>query len=327
MAEVPTATELRRFIEALYARGTIRGEDATEHRFLPMSVTPDRGAFVRDVCRAERATSVLEIGMAWGLSTLHILESLLSNGADARAHVVVDPHQSSRFHGAGKQVLREAGVEQFVEFHQQYSELLLPQLLSEGRVFDFVFVDGLHRFDHVFVDLFYAHRLLKPGGVVVLDDAFADSVNFACRFVRTNYDYLPVAQHPADAPPFDDDSAPAAWRPMMVVLRKPAEEVQRDRFHFVPFFPRPPHVEQEREGHPAPAMSKAPEPKVRASILRHNARLALRTRGGDRIAARRDLVEALRLEPFHLKAYMRLIGTFLPQRMVRALSASARGEK
>jgi hypothetical protein len=74
-------------------------------------------------------------------------------------------------------------------------------------------------------------------------------------------------------------------------------------------------------------MSKAPEPKVRASILRHNARLALRTRGGDRIAARRDLVEALRLEPFHLKAYLRLIGTFLPQRMVRALSASARGEK
>ena len=113
----------------------------------------------------------------------------------------------------------------------------------------------------------------------------------------------------------------------MVVLRKPAEEMQRDRFHFVPFFPRPPYVEQEREEHSAPALSKAPEPRVRASILRHNARLALRTRGGDRIAARRDLVEALRLEPFHLKAYLRLIGTFLPQRMVRALSVSARGEK
>jgi hypothetical protein len=194
-------------------------------------------------------------------------------------------------------------------------------------VFDFIFIDGLHRFDHVFVDLFYAHRLLKPAGVVVLDDAFADSVNFACRFVRANYDYLPVAQHPAEAPPFDDDSAPAAWRPMMVALRKPAEKVQRDRFHFVPFFPTALHAEQEREEHPAPALSKAPEPGVRASILRHNARLALRVRGGDRIAARRDLVEALRLEPFHLKAYMRLIGTFLPRRMVRALSASARGEK
>src|ERR1700732_5204603 len=64
MEEVPTATELRRFIEELYARGTIRGEDGTEHRFLPMSVTPDRGAFIRDICRAEGGTSVLAIGMA-----------------------------------------------------------------------------------------------------------------------------------------------------------------------------------------------------------------------------------------------------------------------
>src|SRR5229473_3016163 len=75
--------------------------------------------------------------------------------------------------------------------------------------------------------------------------------NFCCRFVRTNYDYLPVAQHPAEAPLFDDDSAPAAWRPMMVALRKPAEGLQRDRFHFVPFCPRPLCAEQTRD--PAPA--------------------------------------------------------------------------
>jgi predicted O-methyltransferase YrrM len=251
MAEAPTAAELRRFIEELYARGTAHGEDGTEHRIFPNSVTPDRGAFVRDVCRAERARSVLEIGLAWGLSTLHILESLLSNGAGAHEHVVVDPYQASEFHGAGKQILREAGVEQFVEFHQDYSELLLPQLVSEGRMFDFVFIDGMHRFDNVIVDLFYAHRLLKPGGVVVLDDLFADPVNFACRFVRTNYGYLSVAQHPAVAPAFDDDSVPVPWRPMMLALRKPIEEVQRDEFHFVRFFPL-----------------LMPESKIRASILR-----------------------------------------------------------
>ncbi len=174
MGKAPTAAELRRFIEELYARGTVHGEDGTEHRIFPNSVTPDRGAFIRDVCRAERARSVLEIGMAWGLSTLHILEGLLNNGAGEHAHVVVDPQQTSEFHGAGNQILRDAGVEQFVEFHQDYSELLLPRLVSEGRVFDFVFIDGAHRFDNVFVDLFYANRLLKPGGVVVFDDVFAD---------------------------------------------------------------------------------------------------------------------------------------------------------
>ncbi|MGH7225666.1 MAG: O-methyltransferase, partial [Gemmataceae bacterium] len=239
MAEAPTAAQLRSFIEEIYARGTIRGENGTEHQIYPESVTPDRGFFIRDACRAEKATSVLEIGMAWGLSTLHIQEGLLSNGMGEHLHLVVDPKQTVKFHGIGKQMLRNAGLEQFVEFHQEYSELLLPRLVSEGRVFDFVFVDDAHRFDNVFVDLFYANRLLKPGGVVLFDDVFAESVNLACRFARTNYGYLPVAQHPAEAPAFDDDSAPADWRPMMVALRKPAEEVPLALFQFVRFFPPP----------------------------------------------------------------------------------------
>jgi hypothetical protein len=58
--------------------------------------------------------------------------------------------------------------------------------------------------------------------------------------------------------------------------------------------------------------------------------LSLEVRDGEegrRAAARRDLVEALRLEPFHLNAYLRLIKTFLPQRMVRASLAPEQGEK
>jgi hypothetical protein len=119
-----------------------------------------------------------------------------------------------------------------------------------------------------------------------------------------------MAQHPAAAPAFDDDSAPADWRPAMVALRKPAEEVPLALFQFVRFFPLPPREEQAREEHPAPAPPEDSEPKVSANLLRRNARHALR--GGDRASARKDLVEALRLEPFHLKAYMRLIRTFLP---------------
>jgi hypothetical protein len=44
MAEASTAPELRSFIEQLYARGTVRGEDGTEHQIFPTSVRPDRGA-------------------------------------------------------------------------------------------------------------------------------------------------------------------------------------------------------------------------------------------------------------------------------------------
>lgn len=47
-----------------------------------------------------------------------------------------------------------------------------------------------------------------------------------------------------------------------------------------------------------------------ASLLRHHARNALRS--GNRAAARKNFVEALRLEPFRLKAYKGLVKTFLP---------------
>jgi predicted O-methyltransferase YrrM len=310
MAEAPTAAELRRFIEEIYARGTIRGEDGTEHQIYPESVTPDRGAFVRDACRTERAESVLEIGMAWGISALHIQEALLNNGGGAHTHVVVDPKQTSVYQRVGNQMLRDAGVESLVEFHQEYSELLLPRLVSEGRVFDLVFIDGSHRFEHVFVDLFYANQLLKPGGLVLFDDVFAEAVNLVCRFAKTNYGYVAVAQLPAEAPAFDDDSTPADWRPVMVALRKPTEPVPFVPFQFIRFFPSAQHAEQTPEEHPAPAPPEDSKPKVSASLLRRNARHALR--GGDRASARKDLVEALRLEPFHLKAYILLIRTFLP---------------
>ncbi len=310
MAEAPTAAKLRKFIEEIYDRGTIRGEDGTEHQIYPESVTPDRGAFVRDLCHTERTESVLEVGLAWGISALHIQEALLSNGGSAHTHVVLDPKQTSVYQDVGSQMLRDAGVEPLIEFHQAYSELLLPQLVSEGRVFDFVFIDGSHRFDHVFVDLFYANRLLKPGGLVLFDDVFAEAVNLVCRYAKTNYGYTAVAQLPAEAPAFDDDSVPADWRPVMVALRKPAEEVRLAPFQFVRFFPLAQQAEQNSEEHSAPPPPEDPKPEVNAGLLRRNARHALRE--GDRAAARKDLVEALRLEPSHLKNYLRLLKTFLP---------------
>jgi tRNA (mo5U34)-methyltransferase len=51
-------------------------------------------------------------------------------------------------------------------------------------------------------------------------------------------------------------------------------------------------------------------PQQEASFFRHRARNALRE--GNRAAARRNFFEALRLEPFRLKAYKGLVKTFLP---------------
>lgn len=48
----------------------------------------------------------------------------------------------------------------------------MPELLSLGEgTFDLIFIDGWHTFDHTLLDCFYATRLLKTGGYLLIDDA------------------------------------------------------------------------------------------------------------------------------------------------------------
>lgn len=47
---------------------------------------------------------------------------------------------------------------------------LLPQLVREGRRFDFIFIDGGHNAFNVMFDLSYSMRLLEGGGVILMDD-------------------------------------------------------------------------------------------------------------------------------------------------------------
>jgi hypothetical protein len=59
-------------------------------------------------------------------------------------------------------------------------------MVSEGRAFDLGFVDGDHRFEGVFLDLYYMTRLVRPGGVVVVDDMWMPSVRVAVSYAERN---------------------------------------------------------------------------------------------------------------------------------------------
>jgi predicted O-methyltransferase YrrM len=134
----------------------------------------------------EGATRTVEVGLGYAISALHVCEGLLHNAGPAAGHVAIDPFQATRFSGCGLQFLEEAGVAGMVELRAERSEAALPRLLGEGRVFDLAFVDGDHRFDGVFVDLFYLGRLVRPGGVVFLDDYQLPAVERAASFFLRN---------------------------------------------------------------------------------------------------------------------------------------------
>jgi hypothetical protein len=57
---------------------------------------------------------------------------------------------------------------------------------QQGRKFDFAIVDGTHRFEGVFNDLFYLNNLMAPSSGIFLDDYQIPGVRKAVAFFLSN---------------------------------------------------------------------------------------------------------------------------------------------
>lgn len=174
-------------IERIYRIGTIEDPIHGPVSPFPVSIPFDTGALLYDVILKEQLGSTLEVGMAYGLSTLFICQAHSDRGSGA--HTAIDPYQTSRYHALGLANVRQAGLEGYLTFHEAPSFEVLPALLRAEQVFDFAFIDGRHLFDYVLVDFFYIDMLLRVGGHVVFDDLWLPQVRKAVSFVLRNRGY------------------------------------------------------------------------------------------------------------------------------------------
>jgi predicted O-methyltransferase YrrM len=168
----------------------------TEDDFAVVSLPIADCDVLRDLLITERVRAVVEIGLAYGSSALAIAEALVSLGyADAR-HLIIDAHQELFVH-AGWEVLEAAGLSGLCTLLRERSQLALPRLVAEDWVADAAFVDGSHVFHNVFVDLAFLREIVRPGGLVILDDCQWPSVATAVRYFEINAGWEP---RPLDAP-------------------------------------------------------------------------------------------------------------------------------
>jgi predicted O-methyltransferase YrrM len=175
--------EIEEFVDEAYRRGSVPDEAGASVSLVPHSVEPQLGVAMRDLAIGSGAERTIEVGLALGMSALFLCQAILPR--DGR-HVAIDPFQEKSWNGAGLRTLREAGAEELVEVLEEESQLALPRLVAEGRAFDFAFVDGDHRFEGVFLDLYFMTRLVKPRGLIVVDDMWMPSVRTAVAYVEKN---------------------------------------------------------------------------------------------------------------------------------------------
>lgn len=172
---------LERFLDSAYGSGEVHG-----HALGPHSVEREQGEALRDRAHVEDAARTIEVGLALGMSALFLCQAIAER--EGARHVAIDPFQQESWNNAGLVTLRDAGVEGLVEVIEEESAIALPRLVKEGRNFDFAFVDGDHRFEGVLLDLVFMARLVKPGGLIVVDDMWMPSVRLAVSYVERNLD-------------------------------------------------------------------------------------------------------------------------------------------
>lgn len=148
---------------------------------------------LRDLLIAEEVRTVVEVGLAYGSSALAIGEALVTVGAPRARHVVIDPFQESAFGNVGWDLLCSAGLDAIASLVAEPSSIVLARLAEAGFVADAAFVDGSHRFHEVFVDLYFLRKIVRPGGLVVLDDDWAPSVCTAVRYYEENLGWVAMA--------------------------------------------------------------------------------------------------------------------------------------
>ena len=147
---------------------------------LPVAVDPAEGSFLTHIIDTVKPHVSLEIGMAYGVSTLYLCEALSRLPHPVR-HIAMDPFQTEQWRGIGLRNVRAAGYDHMLDFHEDRSEFVLPQLLAQNTQLDFAFVDGWHTFDQVMVEFYYLNRMLRVGGVIAFDDAERRGINRVIR--------------------------------------------------------------------------------------------------------------------------------------------------
>jgi len=166
----------------------------------PHGVTPNTAKVLYDFVRAVKPARTLEVGMAYGISTLCICQAHQDNGAGAGCHIVIDPYQEESFKGAGLANLERASLKDMLRFYQARSDEVLPELSARGERIDFAFIDGNHHFDYALVDFFFIDKILNVGGHVAFDDLWMRSVRSVVSFVLKNTSYKLVRASSAHSP-------------------------------------------------------------------------------------------------------------------------------
>lgn len=155
---------------------------------------------LRELIKEYKPIHTLEVGMAFGASTLAILSTLkeeIEFDVVSKIHVAIDPYQRTVWDSTGIMSIQKSGMANHLDLIEDFSYNALPILLNNGVRFDFAYIDGSHLFEDAFNDFFYLNKMLNPLGLLLFDDSTDPNVKKVIRFIQRNFSaiYQPITTY------------------------------------------------------------------------------------------------------------------------------------
>lgn len=136
----------------------------------------DEAMLLAQLVRIGRCVSLLEIGVSYGFSTLHLAAATRLNGGHVHA-VDLSPKKIA----AARSHLTEAGLIDTVTLHEGDARRLIGQLQPQ-RPFDFVFIDAVKQQSDAYLDAVLPR--LASRAVIVTDNTRSHAKELASFVAR-----------------------------------------------------------------------------------------------------------------------------------------------
>lgn len=182
-------------LEEIFETKSIQINSEADRIPLHSHTSKEQGIFLQKMFDIAKPTQSLEVGFAYGISAMFILEKHKELSSKIGAHIVIEP--DSYWGTAAIYNIEKEGLLKYLQIREGYSDKILTQLFHENFRIQYAYIDTTKQFDVVMQDFYFINKILDCGGVIVLDDCGGGwpGIQRVARFISTLPHYKILAGH------------------------------------------------------------------------------------------------------------------------------------
>ena len=155
----------------------------------------EQGVFLQRMFDIVKPLQSLEVGFAYGISAMFILEKHREIQSKHNAHLVIEP--DNYWGNAAIFNIEKEGLIDFLQIKNGYSDTVLTKLFHEEFRLQFAYIDTTKQFDVVMQDFYFINKMMDCGGIVILDDCGGNwpGIQRVARFINTLPNFKMIEGH------------------------------------------------------------------------------------------------------------------------------------